>query len=75
MGLVVYYNASSLGDDLKWTDYFTNNLLKTGLVAKAPGIDEWPGDYNTPPPLKTVTMEIQANYNDWYPTGYYLPEG
>ena len=60
---------------MKWTDFYITNVIDAGLVDKAPGIDEWPGDYTMPPPLKTVTMEIQANYWDWYPTGYYLPAG
>ncbi len=68
--------ALSLGSDLYLTDMFTNNVLDAGLVDKAPGIDEWPGDYDTPPPLKTVTMEIDATHDwDWYPTGYHLPAG
>ena len=50
-------------------------MLNTGKVDKAPGIQEWPGDFSVPPPLKTVTMEIESHYFDWYPTGYYLPAG
>ena len=54
---------------------YLDEVINKGKVEKAPGIDAWPGDFKTPPPLKTVTMEIKSYYYDWYPTGYYLPAG
>ncbi len=55
--------------------FFAEEVLNTGMLIKAPGIEGWPGDFDSPPPLKTVTMEIKSLYYDWYPTGYYLPAG
>ncbi len=64
-----------LGTDLELLKLYLEVVIDGGRVDKAPGIEEWPGDFETPPPLKTVTMEIKSNYYDWYPTGYYLPAG
>ena len=58
---------------------YIEKMINTGKVAKAPGISEWPGDFDSSPdkaiPLKTVSMKVTTEQPDWFPTGYYLPAG
>ncbi len=63
------------GTGKEFMHLYLDELINPGLVDKAPGISEWPGDYDTQPQLKSVTMEITSTHYDWYPTGYYLPAG
>ncbi|CAF0805804.1 unnamed protein product [Rotaria sordida] len=44
---------------------------------KAPGIKEFPGDFDDSPSIETdVTVNIQSKAaNEWYCTGYYVPAG
>lgn len=56
--------------------YFAT-LLQSDLVGKAPRIDNWPGDFATPPQLVKVDIEINSyqTYEEIYFSGYYLPAG
>ena len=42
---------------------------------KAPGIDIWPGDFDSPPQLVKADVEITSYQHDLFATGYYLPGG
>lgn len=45
---------------------------------KAPGIEEFPGDYTDDSPpylLKSIPVSFDAKFAEWHSTGYYLPAG
>ncbi|CAF1174913.1 unnamed protein product [Rotaria sp. Silwood1] len=43
---------------------------------KAPGIDEFPGDFDETPLMETnVTVHIESKRSEWYCTGYYVAAG
>ncbi|CAF3783478.1 unnamed protein product [Rotaria sp. Silwood1] len=43
---------------------------------KAPGINEFPGDFDDTPSMETdVTVNIQSKNSEWYCTGYYVAAG
>lgn len=49
-------------------------LLNNKESVKAPGIQEFPGDFKEQPALlKNVRIKIEAKFAEWHSTGYYLP--
>ncbi|XP_013781632.1 TRPM8 channel-associated factor homolog [Limulus polyphemus] len=42
---------------------------------KAPGIEHFPGDFESPPVLTKATISLNSTLRDFHPTGYYLPAG
>ena len=50
-------------------------MLEEGFIAKAPGVAYFPGDFDTPPPLHSVDIEITTRRTWKSYTGYYLRAG
>lgn len=50
------------------------NLLEPRKI-KAPGVDLFPGDFSTQPPLKCHTLEFHSDREDFHSTACYLPAG
>jgi len=50
------------------------NLLQKQNI-KAPGVDLFPGDFPTDPPLKSHTLELHSEREDFHLTACYLPAG
>ncbi|XP_022249607.1 TRPM8 channel-associated factor homolog [Limulus polyphemus] len=42
---------------------------------KAPGIEDFPGDFESPPFLTKATISLTSTLKEIHPTGYYLPAG
>ncbi|CAF1503058.1 unnamed protein product [Adineta steineri] len=42
---------------------------------KAPGIRNFPGDFDRPPNICNVQCHIESKANEWYCTGYYVAAG
>lgn len=58
----------------------TVNLIGKCLVCignqKAPGVEDFPGDFESMPDLlENIDLEIESQFDEWISTGYYLPAG
>ena len=56
-------------------DLYEKIYIAHGFVDKAPGIELFPGDFDSPPQLVKADVEITSDKYDWFFTGYYLPAG
>ncbi|CAL4139916.1 unnamed protein product [Meganyctiphanes norvegica] len=61
----------------KATLAMVNNTMRAlELSDKAPGISEFPGDFEIPPPMTSADITIEGkNVKDVFSTGYYAPAG
>ncbi|CAH1784769.1 unnamed protein product [Owenia fusiformis] len=55
--------------------FYNQRDLAEGI--KAPGIDNFPGDFDVTPPLIQLPIELifKSKFEEWHSTGYYLPAG
>lgn len=60
------------------TTILCNLMIKDGLASEpviAEGCKEFPGDFDEPPRLEVITVEVIGKENQYVPTGCYLPAG
>ncbi len=55
--------------------FYTLNMLDKGFVLKAPGVDYFPGNFESPAPAVSVSFELTTQRYMHTQTGYYLPAG
>ncbi len=56
--------------------FYWFNMHNKGFIKKLPGVDYYPGDFDSPPPLVSVDIEVTHHrYQEQTYTGYYLPAG